>query len=311
MLRPMSGSNPSDPNSSDSPARHLNLAGASNFRDLGGYPGKNGRAVRWRQIFRSNHLGHLTEADIEVLRGLGLKCAFDFRGTEERVAAMCGVEEITVHSLPIEPTVVAALRARLASGVALSSADALDVMRDSYRNYVRQNTPNFRALFAHLLEDRAPLVIHCTAGKDRTGFACALILHALGVPDQTIAEDYLLTNRFYRRDRTASSDLPEEVKQVLARVEASFLAAAFDAIHADYGARRLRRSRKLFQRRIRSRCRRTREARSPLSGSLIPHRRRSFAASAFLQHRSFCNRGVAILQRDDQIPALLLKLNKR
>ena len=225
----------SDSNPSDSPARHLNLAGASNFRDLGGYPGKDGRAVRWRQIFRSNHLGHLTEADIEVLRGLGLRSAFDFRGTEERVAAMCGVEEITVHSLPIEPTVVAALRARRATVAALSSADALDVMRDSYRNYVRQNTPSFRALFAHLLEDRAPLVIHCTAGKDRTGFACALILHALGVPDQTIAEDYLLTNRFYRRDPTASSDLPEEVKQVLARVEASFLAAAFDAIRTDYG----------------------------------------------------------------------------
>src|SRR3981189_2359646 len=105
----------SDSHGSDFPVRHLNLAGASNFRDLGGYPGKDGRAVRWRQIFRSNHLGHLTEADIEVLRGLGLKCAFDFRGTEERVAAMCGVEEIAVHSLPIEPTVVAALRARLAS----------------------------------------------------------------------------------------------------------------------------------------------------------------------------------------------------
>jgi hypothetical protein len=59
------------------------------------------------------------------------------------------------------------------------------------------------------LEDRAPLVIHCTAGKDRTGFACALILHALGVPDDVIAEDYLLTNRFYRRDPSASSDLPE------------------------------------------------------------------------------------------------------
>src|ERR1035437_131778 len=99
---------------SDSPARHLNLAGASNFRDLGGYPGKDGRALRWRQIFRSNHLGHLTDADIELLRGLGLKGAFDFRGTEERAAAMCGLTEIAVHSLPIEPTVVAALRARLA-----------------------------------------------------------------------------------------------------------------------------------------------------------------------------------------------------
>jgi protein-tyrosine phosphatase len=220
---------------SEPPARHFNLAGASNFRDLGGYPTSDGRAVRWRQIFRSNHLGHLTDADIEVLRGLGLKSAFDFRGTEERSAALCGVAEIAVHSLPIEPTVVAALRARRANGTPLSSTDALEVMRDSYRGYVHHNTPNFRALFAHLLEDRAPLVIHCTAGKDRTGFACALILHALGVADDVIAEDYLLTNRFYRRDPTASSDLPEEVKQVLASVQASFLAAAFETIGADYG----------------------------------------------------------------------------
>jgi protein-tyrosine phosphatase len=219
----------------DSPARHLNLAGASNFRDLGGYPARDGRTVRWRKIFRSNHLGHLTQADIEVLRPIGLRSAFDFRGAEERVAAMCGLQEIAVHSLPIEPTVVAALRARLAGGVALSSADALEVMRDSYRNYVRYNTPSFRALFAHLVEDRAPLVIHCTAGKDRTGFACALILHALGVPNDLIADDYLLTNRFYRRDSSASSDLPDEVRQVLGSVETSFLAAAFDAINADFG----------------------------------------------------------------------------
>ena len=215
--------------------RHLNLSGASNFRDLGGYPGTDGRIVRWRQIFRSNHLGHLTEDDIEVLRPLGLKSAFDLRGTEERVAATCGLAEIAVHSLPIEPTVVAALRARLAEGAVLSSADALEVMRDSYRNYVRYNTPSFRVLFAHLLEDRAPLVVHCTAGKDRTGFACALILHALGVAEEMIAEDYLLTNRFYRRDPGASSDLPDDVKQVLGSVRGSFLAAAFEAISADYG----------------------------------------------------------------------------
>jgi protein-tyrosine phosphatase len=220
---------------SDSPARHFNLAGASNFRDLGGYPAGDGRKVRWRQIFRSNHLGLVTEADIRVLRGLGLKSAFDFRGVEERAVAMCALEEIAVHSLPIEPTVQATLRARRANGAPLSSTDALDVMRDSYRNYVRQSTPSYRALFAHLIEDRAPLVIHCTAGKDRTGFACALILHALGVPDETIAEDYLLTNRFYRRDPNSSSDLPDEVRQVLGSVETSFLAAAFEAITEEYG----------------------------------------------------------------------------
>ena len=219
---------------SDSPVRHLNLAGASNFRDLGGYPTRDGRHVRWRQIFRSNHLGHITEADSEILRDLRIKSAFDFRGTEERVVAACALAEIAVHSLPIEPTVVASLRTRVTEAGALSPADALEVMRDSYRNYVRHNTPRFRALFSHLLGDHAPLVIHCTAGKDRTGFACALILHALGVSDDLIAEDYLLTNRFYRRDPHAS-DLPEEVKAVLGSVQASFLAAGFEAVSAEYG----------------------------------------------------------------------------
>jgi protein-tyrosine phosphatase len=219
----------------ESPARHFNLAGASNFRDLGGYPGKDGRAVRWRQIFRSNHLGHLTEADADVLRGLGLKSAFDLRGTEERATAICALEEIAVHSLPIEPTVVADLRALLDAGSPLSSTEAADAMRNSYRSYVRENSPRFRALFAHLLEDHAPLVVHCTAGKDRTGFACALILHTLGVSDDVIAEDYLLTNRYYRRDPTNGSELPDDVKNVLGTVQTSFLGAAFAAIDADYG----------------------------------------------------------------------------
>jgi protein-tyrosine phosphatase len=219
---------------SENPVRHLNLQGASNFRDLGGYRTVDGRIVRWRQLFRSNHLGHLTEADAAIVRGLGVRSAFDFRGIEERTAAVCALAEIEVHSLPIEPTVVAALRAQLAAG-SLSAASALEIMRESYGDYVRRNTHRFLALFAHLLDDRAPLVIHCTAGKDRTGFACALVLHALGVPDDVIGEDYLLTNRFYRRDTSSASDLPDDVRRAIGSVEASFLAAAFDAIRADYG----------------------------------------------------------------------------
>jgi protein-tyrosine phosphatase len=219
---------------SDSPARHFNLQGASNFRDLGGYATRDGRTVRWRQVFRSNHLGNLTPSDVEVVRGLGVKSAFDFRGVDERAGAACAIMEIAVHSLPIEPTVVAALRARLQAR-ALSSADALEIMRESYRGYVRLNTHSFRELFAHLVADSAPLVVHCTAGKDRTGFACALILHALGVPDQIIGEDYLLTNRFYRRDPNASPDLPADVQRAIGSVEASFLAAGFDTVRAEYG----------------------------------------------------------------------------
>jgi protein-tyrosine phosphatase len=220
---------------SEAPPRHLSLAGASNFRDLGGYPARDGRIVRWRQIFRSNHLGHLTDDDIAAVRKLGVKSAFDFRGAEERQAALCLMNDVTVHSLPVEPTVVAALRAIVAGGTQLSTDHAVEVMRDSYRGYVQQNTPRFRALFAHLLEDRAPLVIHCTAGKDRTGFACALILHTLGVSSDLIAEDYLLTNQYYRRDPNNGSELPDDVKNVLGTVQASFLGAAFEAIDADYG----------------------------------------------------------------------------
>ena len=108
-------------------------------------------------------------------------------------------------------------------------------MRESYRNYVRHDTQSFRSLFAHLLEDRAPLVIHCSAGKDRTGFACALVLHALGVPDEVIIDDYLLTNRLYSRDTSSANDLPDDVRQAIGLVEVSFLAAGFDAIRAEYG----------------------------------------------------------------------------
>jgi protein-tyrosine phosphatase len=219
---------------SETPARHLALHGASNFRDLGGYPTGDGRTTRWRHIFRSNHLGQLTAADVEIVRALGVKSAFDFRGQEERTAGVCVVDEITVHSLPIEPTVVASLRAELARGT-LTAPVALEIMRESYRNYVRHNTHSFRMLFGHLLEDRAPLVIHCTAGKDRTGLAAALILRALGVGDEVIATDYLLTNQFYRRDPSSASDLPADVLDAIGSVEASYLAAAYEAVGSEYG----------------------------------------------------------------------------
>lgn len=218
-------------------SRHLNLSGASNFRDLGGYIGKSGRQTRWGHLFRSNHLGDLTDDDIAVLRQLGLKSAFDLRGASERMASSCRHDGITVHSLPIEPTTLGVLYERLATGEPLETEETVEIMCDTYRNFVRRNTPAYRTLFAHLLDDAAPLVIHCTAGKDRTGFAAALILSSLGVADEVIAEDYLLTNRYYRRSDTGqSSALPQQVRDVLGSVQASFLTAALDTVKSDYGS---------------------------------------------------------------------------
>ena len=225
------------PPMTDSPARHLNLTGASNFRDLGGYATADGRKVRWRRIFRSNHLGNLTDDDIAVLRGLGLKTAFDFRGSQERLPAMCRHDGIVVHSLAIEPITAATLRKRLAEAGELPPAIAREVMQNTYRDYIHTNSNAFRKLFSYLIEDSAPLVIHCTAGKDRTGVAAALILRALGVAQTTILEDYLLTNQFYKLDAhaTTSDDLPAHVRAVIGRVEQGFLDAAFGAIDAEYG----------------------------------------------------------------------------
>lgn len=216
------------------PARHLGLRGASNFRDLGGYPSRDGRHVRWRQIFRSNHLGQLTDGDAAVVRQLGVRIAFDFRGRDERSAGLCPIAEIAVQSLAIEPTVLPALRARVSAG-RLTAEDALDLMRESYRNYIRHHTPRFRVLFDHLLADHAPLVIHCTAGKDRTGVACALVLSALDVPDEGVIEDYLLTNQYFRRDAAAHPELPDDVLEAIGTVQVSFLAAALDAVRQEYG----------------------------------------------------------------------------
>ena len=96
---------------SESPARHLNLAGASNFRDLGGYPAATAASCAGGRSSAPTISATLRKPT-SMLRSLGVRSAFDFRGTEERVGPLCGIEEIAVHSLPVEPTVVAALRAR-------------------------------------------------------------------------------------------------------------------------------------------------------------------------------------------------------
>ncbi len=109
-------------------------------------------------------------------------------------------------------------------------------MRDSYRSYVQKNTQHFRTLFAHLLEDRAPLVIHCTAGKDRTGFASradpAYARRLRGSHLGRLSPDQPLLPQ---GSQFTAATCPTSIKQVLGSVQASFLAAAFEAIDADYG----------------------------------------------------------------------------
>lgn len=217
------------------PTRSLNLTGASNFRDLGGYAGQGGRVVRWRRLFRSDHLAALTPDDVATLSNLGLSRAYDFRGVAERAAVPYELPGVASYSLPIEPMVVQRMRELLAAGHQLTAQDTVRLMQQTYRAFVHDNAPRFAELFGHLLDSNAPLVFHCTAGKDRTGFAAALILLALGVPRPVVMQDYLLTNDLFRMPKATPGLAPQEVLDVLWRVQEDFLDAALHAVEADFG----------------------------------------------------------------------------
>ncbi|HEU5293398.1 MAG TPA: tyrosine-protein phosphatase [Burkholderiaceae bacterium] len=217
--------------------RVLNLQGATNFRDLGGYVGREGRPLRWRRVFRSDHLGHLTEADRSILAPLGLRRAFDFRGRDERLAQTYELPGLRQFSLAIEPTVVRQMSLLSNAGIALAPRRMAALMEDLYRHLVNDEAQRFAEWFAHLLDDNSPLVFHCTAGKDRTGLAAALLLLALGVPLCVVQQDYLLTNEVYRRPASASAEagIPVDALAVLWSASSGFLRAAMGAIDVDHG----------------------------------------------------------------------------
>lgn len=217
------------------PDRLIPLQGVSNFRDLGGYVGDGGRPLRWRQLFRSDHFGALTDADRAQLAMLGIARSFDFRGVNERAATPYHLPGVVQHPLSIEPTVVQRLQDLAAAGAQVTVPVVQDLMADLYRALVLDQSHRFQALFDHLLVADAPVVFHCTAGKDRTGVAAALILLALGVPRAVVLQDYLLTNQHYRHPPLPQSDTPIDVLKVLWRVDDSFLQAALQTIDGQPG----------------------------------------------------------------------------
>lgn len=213
----------------------LNLTTPSNFRDLA-EPVHPQVPMRKLTLFRSDHLGTLEERDARRIQTLGVRRVIDFRGERERLSAACAVPGVRVHALSIEPTIVQVLSDLLAAGQTLTAADVVGHMQDTYRGFVRHNTRRFREFFTLLLESDEPTVFHCTAGKDRTGFAAALVLHALGATRTQILDDYLLTNQRLKPPAGAGMGLAPELARVLWGVQVEFLEAAFEAVEKDYGS---------------------------------------------------------------------------
>jgi protein-tyrosine phosphatase len=211
------------------------LQGASNFRDLGGYLGSDGGVVRYGRVFRSDHLAGLTQDDIAHLHSLALTHSIDFRGVAERTALPYQIPGVANLAFSIEPTVVQRLRARMALGKIPSTEETVEMMCETYRGFVLDHGPTFARFLRHLLSHSTPVVFHCTAGKDRTGFAAALLLSILGVGRETIMQDYLLTNKLYRRVSSMEGSGPAHVMEVVWQVQPAFLQAAFEVIDRDCG----------------------------------------------------------------------------
>ena len=229
--------------------RHLALDGAPNFRDLGGYETADGRRVKWGQFYRSDDLADLTDADLEKVAGLGLRLVCDFRSAVEKEAEpdrLPASSPPAVADLAIgaENFMVKDLRERISSGD-LEGLDLRGMMIEGNRQFATTFSPQYAAMFERITQpENRPALVHCTAGKDRAGFASAMILSVLGVPRETVMEDFLLTNHYTRRATERQLLMIElfslfrvdsDALRPLFGVEPAYLEAAFDAIDSQWG----------------------------------------------------------------------------
>ncbi len=239
----------STPDSADAPhARVLALEGARNFRDLGGYTTRDGRRVRWRQLFRSASLGSLTLRDQARLEALGLRVICDLRASDERAKepvrwATTAAPRLLARDYALDLSMLASVLTQPEVG----PVEARGAFRVLYDSLPQRFVESYRALFAALLAGETPLAFNCSAGKDRTGVGAALVLAALGVPRATIVEDYLLSNDHYRAGPEVEAamsgrhgpwllQLRPEMLQLMLSVDASYLEAAFAAVERSHGS---------------------------------------------------------------------------
>src|SRR5690348_11737037 len=213
------------------------LEGGSNFRDFGGHRAADG-TVRRGLVFRSAHLGGLTDADRAALGTLGVKTIVDLRGVNEAAETPHLIEGLAcrVVGAHIEPQLGEHLRAGFENGT-LTPFVVMNLLTDHYRDYPRRGAPGFRTLFTTLSDGtHRPLVFHCTAGKDRTGFASALLLTLLGVHWDDVIEDYLRTNELWTGHVGRYPELDIDTRAAIVEARTPYLEAAFEVVRADYGS---------------------------------------------------------------------------
>ncbi len=227
--------------------RKVALEGTPNFRDLGGYETAEGRRLKWGRIYRSGKLCSLTEADVHYFKRLGVNVVCDFRLDFERQIepSWLGDENAPNRTeLPVSPGSAESFKKCVYDGI-IEVYDSTDVMKDMNRDFVISQTSQYARMFQLMLRGDHPILIHCASGKDRTGFGAAIILDVLGVDEDTIVEDYLLTNQFLsiqkEMERLSNTFVdsrgfvvPDSVLHPLIEVRPEYIKACFEEIEHRY-----------------------------------------------------------------------------
>jgi len=180
--------------------RKLGMQGTPNFRDFGGYTTIDGRRVKWGYLFRSGQISNLSDQDLELLESLRLDLVCDFRRREEQESEpsrLPGKNPPRIASLPIIPGSNTGFFEQ-AEGTLGDSRAMFEFMLEINRDFAEVQTDTYARMFREILSvENARFLVHCAAGKDRTGFAAAIILLALGVSREVVMRDYMLTGRFF------------------------------------------------------------------------------------------------------------------
>jgi len=229
--------------------RRLSFSGAKNFRDLGGYRATDGRSVRWGMLYRSDKLHNLTDADLKRLSALGLDRVIDFRSEREHAEEPDRLPESgatrAVH-IPInDVSTVIWYEEHEEFLKNIREVDPAQYLTQTNVQLATRFTPEIQRFMHEVLSARGkPVMFHCAAGKDRTGFAAALLLRIFGVPMKTILEDYLLTNQYYLPSKTwellrlrlLKGAQYADVVRGFMEIQPAYLQAAFDAMEREHGS---------------------------------------------------------------------------
>ena len=223
-------------------ARSVSMDSLQNLREIGGYgTAHNHKTTRWGQVFRSGQLSSLSEWDSIRLNNLHIKTVIDLRGNDEVAASPLRYSNANIVHIPIPIKNMDHVVARIQED-RMRKGDGILFMQDTYLQYVTDYSEQYaKALDVFLDKDNYPILINCSMGKDRTGYLTAILLFALGIPEETIIKDYMASNEninighlaYMARDLSTNA---QETITTLVTVNEGLIDLVLKRIRKDYGS---------------------------------------------------------------------------